>query len=103
MLHGKNLLKDNGRWNIGSGAGISVTEDYLWLASEDKALTKQGCVLTTVQDLIDPTTHSWNIGVLRESLDSYPAIEAVKTPIGRSNPFDSLFWPHTTYGNYSVK
>lgn len=67
MIHGKNLLKGSGRWNIGSGAGINITKD-IWLASEGKAVTKQGCMLTMVQDLIDPSNHSWNIEVLREAL-----------------------------------
>lgn len=39
MLHGKELLKDNGRWNIGSGLEIEMTKDY-WLASREKAVTK---------------------------------------------------------------
>lgn len=40
---------------------------------------------------------------LGNALEPISAIEAVKTPIGRSNAPDKLFWPFTIDGEFNVK
>lgn len=44
MLNGRDLLKSNGRWNIGSGENIQISEDY-WLASSERLWLDKGVLL----------------------------------------------------------
>lgn len=55
-----------------------------------------------VTELIDHSTHSWDVSKLRNCLHPISAIEALKTPICSSDPSDHLFWPLTKDGLYSV-
>lgn len=101
MLHGRHLLKEKGRWAIGSGSLVSIVEDN-WLASRKKACLKEGCGLSTVKDLIDQSTNTWRIDGLREALHPSSAIEALKSPIGWFNLIDNLFWPPSKDGCYAT-
>lgn len=77
ILHGRDLLKQQGRWRIGDGAEISITEDRL-LASGNLAITNQGSRASKVKDLIDSSTKGWNVGALRINLASQRAIGPYK-------------------------
>lgn len=102
LLHGRELLKNKGRWAIGSGSNVSIS-DKCWLASREMAIVKEGANIHKVRDLIDPPSHSWNVGKLRQTLEATSAIDALKTPIGWTTSEDILFWPLTKDGNYSTK
>lgn len=75
LLHGRDILKTEGRRNIGSGHGVKLVKDN-WLSFGNKAEVKEGCMLTMVDALIDQNTHSWNINSLIEALSPHSAIEA---------------------------
>lgn len=62
-----------------------------------------GSTLSTVNELIDPISHSWNLKVLKGSLHHSDAYEALKFPLCWSNTEDKLIWPHTKEGTYTVK
>lgn len=40
MLHGRDLLKLQGRWTVSIGANLKISEDR-WLASGDLAIVKR--------------------------------------------------------------
>lgn len=82
---GRELLKKHGRWIIGSGASVDIVDDR-WLALGEKALVKEGCNVTTVQELIDHISRSWKINSLGDALLPNSAIEALKTPIDGVTP-----------------
>lgn len=42
-------------------------------------MVKEGCVMSKVQELIDPVSHCWDISGLREALGPGSTIEALKT------------------------
>lgn len=75
LLHEKDVIRNKGRWLIGSGANISIIED-VWLAYGEKALINEACTMSNVQDLNDPVSHSWIIPSLRVALDPLSAIDA---------------------------
>ncbi|KAJ1425843.1 hypothetical protein SESBI_10764 [Sesbania bispinosa] len=56
-----------------------------------------------VQELIDHQSGEWNSDCLRQHfpLNQIPTI--LQTPIARQHPQDSLIWPHTSSGDYTVK
>lgn len=56
-----------------------------------------------MRELIDPTSHQWNISAIRDSLSLDCVIHAIKTPIGWMSLEDKLFWPSSKDGNCSVK
>lgn len=73
-----------------------------WLTNGGKAELVEGCRLNMVE-LIDPSTHSWNLETLQTALKPVGAIEALKVPIGWTNQEDKLVWPLTKDGVYTVK
>lgn len=102
ILHGRDMIKKDSKWCIGSGASVNIRDD-IWLTNGRKAVLKEGCNLKVVQELIDPLTHSWNVNAIHSALHPDVAIEALKVPIGWSTIEDKLIWPHTKEGNFSVK
>lgn len=103
MLHGRDLLKLQGKWTVGSGANLSISDDR-WLASGAMAVCKDGCSILKVSELIDHSSHTWDVSKLRDqNLQPASATEAIKTPIYYSDPIDNFFWPLTEDGIYSVK
>lgn len=79
LIHGRTLVKDEGRWGIGSGQNISIIEDY-WLASGAKASLLPAATATIVSDLLNPS-HEWDITTIRNNLTPQSAIETLKTPV----------------------
>lgn len=55
-----------------------------------------------VSELMD-AYHNWNLDALRQNLNSTSAVSALQTPISWSSPIDTLYWPFTKDGEYSVK
>lgn len=80
---------------------ISIAEDN-WLALGLKAKLQSGVTSTHLSDLVS-SNHTWNISALRNTLQPDSAIHAIQTRISWTNPNDSLFWPHTPDGLYTVK
>lgn len=79
-LKGCNFLKENGRWSMGDGSKISITED-LWLASGSRAILRTdntANLLRYVSELLN-TNHQWDTAKLRSVLTPVSAIEAIQT------------------------
>lgn len=102
IFHGRDLLKSNGRWTVGTGQNISIEEDQ-WLTNDKKTTLINDSNLSKVSDIIDPITHSWNTEVLRQNLNHRAAYEVLKVPICWSSTEDKLTWPNSKDGNCTVK
>lgn len=66
LLHGRNLLKVKGRWNIATGCSVDITDDN-WLANGEKATILPSADGRKVNDLID-SSHNWDVTKLRNNL-----------------------------------
>lgn len=102
ILHGRDLLKREGRWLVGNGTRINIKED-IWLANGAKVEVKENCAVKMVSELIDQGTKAWNTTELGKSISPKSAIEVMKTPMGWTNLEDDLIRSHTRDGVYSVK
>lgn len=101
ILKGKDLLKSFGWWTVGTGDLLCIADDN-WLASGEKARLLPGVTCSNLSALVSPD-HTWNIQALQTTLQPESAINAIQTPISWSNPTDTLYWPNTPDGNYTIK
>lgn len=62
LIHGRSLLKAEGRRGIGSGQNMNITEEN-WLASGLKASLLPTTTITIVNYLINPN-HEWDMAKL---------------------------------------
>lgn len=72
LLHGRYLVKAEGKWQIEAGLNVNIEED-LWLASGAKAILQPNASVSKVGDLIGPN-HEWNLSLLRNNPSSKTAI-----------------------------
>lgn len=100
LLHGRDFLKTSGRWSVGSGNSIHITQDR-WLANGDLARLNEGSQVTKVNEIIN-ANHCWNLEAMRTHLHPTTAIASIQTPISWSNLMDEFLWPYTKDGTYSV-
>ena len=57
----------------------------------------------TVDCLIDENTGTWDAATLEGVLIPAEVELALKIPLARSKPDDSLIWPYTANGQYNCK
>lgn len=101
LLIGRDLLKTYGRWNIGADTKLSFTKD-VWLPNGEKVLLSPGATCYQLKKLANQDL-MWKTQALRVNLQPNQAIHALQTRISWFNPNDTLYWPHTADGHYSVK
>lgn len=101
LIEGRDFLKSQGRWAIGAGTEIDITQDK-WLANGAVVELNPGVQCSKVSELIT-SDHCWDLNKLRSFLTPASAMAAMQTPISWSCPGDVFFWPFTNNGAYSVK
>lgn len=101
ILHGRQVLKELGRWALGPGSNVNVIEEH-WLASGNKAVLKETASITKVSEVITDN-HQWNIPLLRDDFSPVSAVEALQTPISWTFSQDHLYWPFSNDDTYSIK
>jgi hypothetical protein len=104
ILKGVQLMKEGIIWRVGDGANINMWTDP-WLARDDARtpiMPRGRCVLTKVQELIDPITSQWDEQMVRENLWPFDAETILETPI-REDFEDFLAWHYDSKGLFSVK
>jgi hypothetical protein len=103
-LKGVELLKEGLIWRIGDVNNVNIWSDP-WLARDDalKPITPRGqCVLSKVNDLINPATGQWDEQLVRDTFMSLDADTILATPI-REDFEDFLAWHYDSKGLFSVK
>lgn len=102
LLHGRDILRSAGRWVVGDGASINIETDN-WLVSGTKARLGNGGGATWVRELIDQNSRGWDVRKVRDLIDHSFVLQVLQTPMRWTDGEDSLIWPHTKTGEYSVK
>ena len=68
ILSGFELLKKGVVWRVGDGSSIKIWEDP-WLPKEHTRrpfMPRRNCLLTRVDELIDPTVGTWDEALIRD-------------------------------------
>lgn len=102
LLHGRDIVKKNARWQVGKGDMINVIED-IWLASGERILNMTSPGAGTVSELLDYGNSGWNLSMLRNLFDPHTVRNILKTPIRWFEGSDRIWWPFVKSGEYSVK
>lgn len=102
LLHGRDIVKKNARWQVGKGDMINVTED-IWLASGERILNMTSPGAGTVSELLDYGNSGWNLSMLRNLFDPHTVRNILMTPIRWFEGSDRIWWPFVKSGEYSVK
>lgn len=89
LLQCRHLLKSLGKWSIGSGHNISVSNDN-WSSSGLLVSLTESAHVSTVNELMN-SNHEWDITTIRTNLSPSSAIEVPKTLISSSSPEDKLY------------
>lgn len=95
------MLK-SARWVVGCGENICIQND-IWLASGNRIDQPISSELKCVKDLMEPSNRCWDIAKVRNYFSSETAIHIFQTPIAWNVGNDSLRWPHSKSGEFSVK
>ncbi|XP_057747939.1 uncharacterized protein LOC130967135 [Arachis stenosperma] len=101
LLEGRDFIRKNGRWSIGSGLEIDIWEDN-WVAGIGKLRRYGEEQVRKVSDLIKHG-EGWNENRIREIFPGNIAESITRTPISLINKKDNLIWPYTVEGHYTVK
>ena len=106
---GKNLIgKHNtiisqGRWLVGRGCNIPLSHPVRYESNSQK-LSELVFVNKTVSELIDTTSNTWKLEVVRK-LYQYPLGEVIlKIPLPKTGEGqDKILWSCSNSGDYQVK
>jgi hypothetical protein len=104
ILKGVNLLKEGIVWRVGDGSSINIWTDP-WLNRDDARypITPRGqCVLTKVQELINPVDGQWDEELVRQTFMEIDVQTILAIPL-REEFEDCVAWQFDCKGLFSVK
>ena len=92
-------------WRVGNGLKINIWDDCLFPSSTSrKIITVRGnCVLTTVNELIDPTTGDWDELLIRDIFWHIDTERILQIPLFQHYTDDFVAWHLTKSGVFSVR
>ena len=106
MLKGRDIIRKGLRWRIGDGSCVRIFQDNWLLESQaGRVLSPVGNIplSATISTFIDHNLRGWRSNEIdRNFLPSETAIIKV-IPLSFSMSADSIYWPKTPNGIYSVK
>ncbi|KAJ1399698.1 Ribonuclease H-like superfamily [Sesbania bispinosa] len=102
ILQGRDFIKRNAQWMIAKGEDVNIWHDK-WVRSGDSLKPYCQGDETQVSALIDPSQKTWNKVKVRELVPPELAIKIIQTPISLYQEKDSLVWPFSSDGVYSIK
>ncbi|KAJ1386879.1 Endonuclease/exonuclease/phosphatase superfamily [Sesbania bispinosa] len=102
IMNGKDLIKRDGRWLVSTGSSIHISEDA-WVSTGDRVKTYEHSLIISVSEIIDLPNHSWNDSVIQENVKPECIPLILQTPLGWIDQTDTLIWPYTLSGDYTVK
>lgn len=102
LLHGRDKLKPNLRWNVGSGQHVDIREDK-WIVSGERAVTLPNARVNKVSELLDANNCCWDVHKVKDSFNPDLAYKILQTPIRWTSSEDELWWPKTVSSEFSVK
>jgi hypothetical protein len=104
ILKGINLLKEGLIWRIGDGAKVNIWTDP-WIKREGSRVPitpRRQCLLTRVEELVDPLTGQWDEQIVRDTFWDMDARIILGTPL-RADFEDYPAWHFDNKGIFSVK
>ena len=94
------------RWRVGDGVSINGWRDP-WLPSEFLPIMSSQAAARLenmrVLELIKPGTNEWNLELLQPLLCARDISMIESIPLCSRKVDDTLFWPFTLLGSYTVK
>ena len=106
IIKGREVIQRGAVWRIGDGRSVSIWGDR-WLPVKHSPKIVSPCTGTLaeakVSSLIDSELRSWKEEVLSANLFSFEAKIILKIPLCHTDQADTLTWPFTPTGEYSVK
>ncbi|KAK6130344.1 hypothetical protein DH2020_035901 [Rehmannia glutinosa] len=106
IIAAKEVLLQGVRWQVGNGNTIKVWKDpwipidgcfYLFGGEQSELNTLK------VRDLLIPSSHEWNVDLIKRKFCTEEASIILGIPLPRHNREDQLVWHFTRSGRYSVK
>ena len=106
ILKGRDVIKLGSRFRVGNGKTIKIWQHH-WLPIKHPTLVTSPIIESmedaTIDCLIDENTGKWDAATLEGVLIPVEVELALKIPLARSQPDDSLIWPYTANGQYNCK
>ena len=93
------------QWGIGNGAAVRIMGDH-WIPSTPPELLQTMSLVpssATVKCLLNEDQGSWCEETVRAFFQDEIANEILLLPVGRHGEEDYVRWPHTKFGEYSVR
>ena len=106
ILQARKVVQSGGLWRVGDGSNIKIWGDN-WLAGSNT-----GQVLSprhyfpeeaTVSCLINQEQHTWKTQLIEHMFLPHEASSILGMPLSSHASLDTLIWPHTSNGRYSVR
>ncbi|GMJ13498.1 hypothetical protein HRI_005019000 [Hibiscus trionum] len=100
----RGLLESGLRWQVGSGLGINIWNDY-WLPATPPTLitTPRIDSLHTVADLTIPGAGMWNEDLIRSTFSNAEAEQILSIPLTRFPKADCRVWSVEPSGMFTVR
>ena len=92
-------------WRVGDGKGIDIW-DQKWLSdlAYSKVVSPRIDVkINKVFDLFLPNSKVWNANLINTMFYLWEALMITSTILGNGEDYDTLVWPLTPDGEYSVR
>lgn len=93
---------NSAKWVVGNGEKIDIVND-IWVACGEKVELNANSSLQVVSELIDPLSKSWDLTKIRFNFQPGCAIKILQTPIAWNFGEDTLWWPMSKSGDFTVK
>lgn len=110
IVAGRPILKKGWRWNVGNGASIDIWKDpWLPRSLSFKVLSRPPLAdspysnVHYVSELINGTTHEWNIPLLKSLFSDLDVETILSVPISYHGLADKGLLHYTSNGMFSVK
>ena len=105
ILFGRDLLKQGVRWGIGNGKMTNILHDS-WIPGVLPSMLHPLVPLSddqTVDSLILDDSRAWNVDMVQAIFPEDVAMKVLQVPISRHGGEDFASWPHTRFGQYTVR
>ncbi|KAA3488137.1 reverse transcriptase [Gossypium australe] len=101
----RELIEEGVLWRIGKGDRVNIWNDPLLHGRENNRVSGQEIrpTWTTVNQLIEADTNTWNRDLIRSLVDEIIATRILSIPISESRTEDTLVWKYEGSGDYTVK
>ena len=106
IIKGREVIQRGAVWRIGDGCSVSIWGSR-WLPAKHSPKIISPCTGALadarVSALLDVENRAWKEDVLEENLLSFEVEMIKKIPLSHTDQTDTLTWPFTPTGEYTVK